>query len=150
MSDKPIAVNRTAHYNYFIDETMEAGLVLTGTEIKSVRAGKVNLRDAFVRIEGREAWLLNLHIAPYEQGNRYNHEPTRRRKLLLHRRQIGYLAGKVAAKGYTLVPLRLYIKNDVAKVEVGIARGKKLFNKKEAIAQRDQDRELQRALKEYT
>src|SRR5438105_3490800 len=114
--EKLIAANRRVYHDYHVEETLEAGIVLTGTEIKSLRAGHVNLREAYVRIEKGEAWLLNCHIPPYEQGNRNNHEPMRRRKLLLHREQINRLLGKVNEKGLTIVPLRLYIRNDVAKV----------------------------------
>src|ERR687896_775339 len=119
MPDETIAVNPRARHDYAIEDTLEAGLVLTGTEIKSVRAHKVNLGDAYARIERGEAWLIGAHIAPYEQGNRWNHEPLRTRKLLLHRDQIAELVGKTQAKGYTLVPLRLYIRDGLAKLEVG-------------------------------
>jgi SsrA-binding protein len=144
--EKLIAVNRKAYHDYHVEETIEVGMVLTGTEIKSVRAGRVNLREAYARIENGEAWLLNCHIAPYEQGNRYNHEPTRKRKLLLHREQINRLQGKVNEKGLTLVPLRLYIRNDVAKIALGLVRGKKLYDKREVIAKRDAAREVERDL----
>src|SRR4051812_24369924 len=118
MSDSSIAVNRRAFYDYAIEDRVEAGLVLTGTEIKSIREGRVNLRDSYVRPIRGEMWLWNAHIAPYAMGNRENHEPTRSRKLLLHRRQIGELASKVQSKGYTLVPLRMYLKRGRAKIEV--------------------------------
>ncbi|GIW06834.1 MAG: SsrA-binding protein [Dehalococcoidia bacterium] len=144
---EPLAVNRKAFHDYFIEETFEAGIALTGTEIKSVRKGNINLREGYVRPEGGEMWLLGVHIAPYEQGNIYNHDPRRRRKLLLHRREIAYLTAKVKEKGLTLVPLRVYIKNDVAKVAIGLARGKKLHDKRDAIAERDAQREIERALK---
>ncbi len=121
--------------------------MLTGTEIKSIRAGRANLAEAYARIERGEAWLIGAHIAPYEQGNRNNHEPTRTRKLLLHRDQIAELIGKTQAKGYTLVPLRLYIRNGMAKLEVGIARGKKAHDKRRTIAERDMRRDLQRESK---
>jgi SsrA-binding protein len=146
--EQVIAVNRRAFHDYDIDDRIEAGLVLTGTEIKSVRAGHVVLREAYARIEHGEAWLWNAHIAPYEQGNRYNHEPTRTRKLLLHRREIAGLAGRVRMRGYTLVPLRLYLRHNRAKVELGLARGKKSFDKREAIAERDARRDVERALRE--
>ena len=123
MPDKTVAVNRRARHEYAIEETLEAGLALTGTEIKSIRAGRVNLAEAYARIERGEAWLIGAHIAPYEQGNRNNHEPTRTRKLLLHRDQIAELVGRTQAKGFTLVPLKLYIRNGMAKLEIGIARG---------------------------
>jgi SsrA-binding protein len=148
MPDETIAVNRRARHDYAIEDTLEAGLVLTGTEIKSVRAHKVNLGDAYARIERGEAWLVGAHIAPYAQGNRWNHEPMRTRKLLLHRDQIAELAGLSSAKGLTLVPLRLYIRRGTAKLELGIARGKKSHDKRRAIAERDARRELQREAKE--
>jgi SsrA-binding protein len=143
-AEKVIATNRKAYHDYFIEETLEAGLVLTGTEIKSVRGGHVNLRDSYVRIERGEAWLLNVHIAPYEQGNRYNVNPTRDRKLLLHRPEILRLQGKAQAKGMTIVPLRVYIRGNRAKVELALAKGKRQYDKREAIAQRDAEREMER------
>ena len=148
MPDETIAVNRRARHDYAIEDTLEAGLVLTGTEIKSIRAHKVNLAEAYARIERGEAWLIGAHIAPYAQGNRWNHEPLRTRKLLLHRDQIAELAGLSSAKGLTLVPLRLYIRRGTAKLELGIARGKKSHDKRRAIAERDARRELQREAKE--
>jgi len=147
MPDQTVAVNRRARHDYAIDETIEAGLVLTGTEIKSIRAGRANLAEAYARIEHGEGWLIGAHIAPYEQGNRNNHEPTRTRKLLLHRDQIAELIGRTQAKGFTLVPLRLYIRNGLAKLEIGIARGKKAHDKRRAIAERDARRELERETK---
>ena len=141
------ALNRRARHDYAIDETIEAGLVLTGTEIKSIRAGRANLAEAYARIERGEAWLIGAHIAPYEQGNRNNHEPTRTRKLLLHRDQIAELIGRTQAKGFTLVPMRLYIRNGLAKLEIGIARGKKAHDKRRAIAERDARRDLERETK---
>lgn len=147
MPDKTVAVNRRARHDYAIDETIEAGLVLTGTEIKSIRAGRANLAEAYARIERGEAWLIGAHIALYEQGNRNNHEPTRTRKLLLHRDQIAELIGRTQAKGFTLVPLRLYIRDGLAKLEIGIARGKKAHDKRRAIAERDARRELERETK---
>ena len=147
-NDATLAVNRRAYHDYFIEESYEAGLVLTGTEIKSVRAGRANLRDGYARVRDGEAWLLNVHIAPYEHGTLYNHEPTRDRKLLLHRRQINELVGKVQRSGLTLIPLRLYLKRGRAKVELGLARGKKQYDKREAIAERDARRDLERALHE--
>ncbi|HEX9634730.1 MAG TPA: SsrA-binding protein SmpB [Candidatus Limnocylindria bacterium] len=147
MPDKTVAVNRRARHDYAIDETIEAGLVLTGTEIKSIRAGRANLAEAYARIERGEAWLIGAHIAPYEQGNRNNHEPTRTRKLLLHRDQIAELIGRTQAKGFTLVPLRLYIHDGLAKLEIGVARGKKAYDKRRAIAERDARRELERETK---
>src|SRR5881398_2027264 len=125
----------------------ECGIVLTGTEVKSIREGRCNLRDGYVRIDGNEAWLENVHISPYEQGNLMNHEPMRPRKLLLHRKQIASLIGKVRQKGYTLIPLRIYFTRNHAKVEVGLARGKRQFDKREAIAERDAKREIARAVR---
>jgi len=148
MPDKTVAVNRRARHQFAIEETLEAGLALTGTEIKSIRAGRVNLAEAYARIERGEAWLIGAHIAPYEQGNRNNHEPTRTRKLLLHRDQISELVGRTQAKGFTLVPLKLYIRNGMAKLELGIGRGKKAYDKRRTIAERDARRELERATKE--
>ena len=142
-----ITINRKAYHDYNIEESIEAGIVLTGTEIKSLRAGRANLAHSFARPEKGELWLLNTHIAPYEGGNRYNHEPTRSRKLLLHRDEISRLASKVEEKGFALVPLRLYLKNGRAKVEIGLARGKKLYDKRQSIAQRQAGREIERALK---
>src|SRR6186997_528872 len=142
-----VAVNRKARHDYTITDTFEAGLVLTGTEIKSVRAGKVNLSDAYARVEKGEAWLLGAHIAPFEQGNRYNHEPRRDRKLLLHRMQIDQLMGRAAAKGLTVVPLRLYITDKGrAKVELGLAKGKQLHDRRHDIADRQSKRDMEREL----
>jgi SsrA-binding protein len=148
MSEQTITLNRQARHEYAVEETLEAGIVLTGTEIKSIRAGRVNLSDAYARIDHGEAWLIGAHIAPYEQGNRYNHEPMRTRKLLLHKDQIAELIGRTQAKGQTLVPLRLYIRDGRAKLELGLARGKKVHDKRRAIAERDRRRELERETKE--
>ncbi len=145
--ERDVAVNRRAYHDYFIDEKLEAGIMLTGTEVKSVRNGRTNLRDGFVRIDGNEAWLENVHISPYTQANLMNHEPMRPRKLLLHRKQISSLIGKVRQKGYTLIPLRVYFTRNHAKVEVGLARGKKQYDKREAIAERDAKREIARAMR---
>jgi SsrA-binding protein len=147
MPEHTVALNRRARHDYAIDETIEAGLVLTGTEIKSIRAGRVNLAEAYARIERGEAWLIGAHIATYEQGNRNNHEPTRTRKLLLHRDQIAELVGRTQAKGQTLVPLRLYLRDGKAKLEIGVARGKKTHDKRRTIAERDMRRELERQTK---
>jgi SsrA-binding protein len=144
---RTITVNRKAYHDYHILESLEAGIVLTGTEIKSIRAGRVNIRDAYAKPEGDELWLVNAHIAAYEAASRFGHEPNRPRKLLLHRRQIDELAGMVTQKGLTLVPLKLYIKSGVAKLELGVARGKRLHDKREAIARRDTEREIGRALR---
>src|ERR687892_1990942 len=137
-----VALNRKARHNYLITDTFEAGLALTGTEIKSIRAGKANLANAYARVEKGEAWLIGAHIAPYDAGNRYNHEPRRDRKLLLHRTQIDELMGRAAAKGLTIVPLRLYI-NDRgrAKIELGLARGKQLHDRRRDIADRQSRRD---------
>ncbi len=144
MPDETIAVNRRARYEYAIEETVEAGIVLTGTEIKSIRAHRANLAEAYARIESGEGWLIGAHIAPYAQGNRWNHDPIRTRKLLLHRGQIAELMGLTKQKGLTIVPLRLYIRNGMAKVELGVARGKKAHDKRRTIAERDMRRELER------
>jgi SsrA-binding protein len=142
-----VAVNRRARHEYEISDTFEAGIVLTGTEIKSIRAGKANLADAYARVEKGEAWLVGAHIAPYEAGNRWNHEPRRDRKLLLHRTQIDQLMGRASAKGLTVVPLRLYL-NDRgrAKLELGLARGKQLHDKRRSIAERDMRRDVEREM----
>jgi len=145
--ERDVALNRRAYHDYFIDEKYEAGVMLTGTEIKSVRNGRANLRDGYVRIESGEAWLENVHISPYAQGNVMNQEPMRPRKLLLHRKEISSLIGKVKQKGYTLIPLRMYIRRNHAKVEVGLARGKKQYDKREAIAEREAKREIARAVR---
>jgi SsrA-binding protein len=149
-SDKKIiATNRKAYHDYFIEESHEAGMVLTGSEIKSIRARRVNLRDSYVQVRNGELWLLDTHIAPYKQASLQNHEPKRDRKLLMHRREINRLQGKVQEKGYTIVPLRLYLRNNRAKVEIALVRGKKLYDKRRAIAERDADREMQRAVKNW-
>ena len=148
MPDETISINRRARHDYAIEETLEAGIVLTGTEIKSVREHRVNIAEAYVRIERGEAWLVGAHIAEYAQGNRNNHAPTRTRKLLLHRDQIAELTGLQAAKGLTIVPLRLYIRDGRAKLELGIARGKKTHDKRRTIAERDVRRQLERDTKE--
>ena len=147
MTVKTISLNRKAYHDYDVHESVEAGIALTGTEIKSIRGGKVNLRDAYAHPQSGELWLFNAHIARYQEGSRHNHEPTRPRKLLLHRRQIDELAGEVMQKGFTLVPLKLYLKNGIAKVELGLAKGKKLHDKRESIARREAEREMERAMK---
>lgn len=144
-----VVENRKARHEYFIEETIEAGIALHGSEIKSVRAGRVNLRESYVRIENGEAWLLNSHISPWPQaGTYFNHEPTRSRKLLLHRDEIESLRGKVEQKGLTLVPIKMYFVKGRVKVEVGVARGKKLYDKRDTMAERDSEREMARALRE--
>ena len=148
--EKLVASNRRAHHNFEILETHEAGLVLQGTEVKSLRASRADLKESYARIDGTEAWLLGLHISPYAQGNRANHDPLRPRKLLLHRGELNRLLGKIMEKGLTLVPLRLYFKHGRAKVELGLARGRKTLDKRHAIREREEQREVQRALRERT
>ena len=147
MSKKAVVTNRKAYHNYHIQDSVEAGIALTGTEIKSIRAGRVSLGDAYVRPEGGELWLLNAHVARYEAGSYLSHEPKRPRKLLLHRKQIDNLTSKVQEKGLTLVPLKLYIKDSIAKVEVALGKGKKLYDKRESIVRRETEREIGRAIK---
>lgn len=144
---RTITVNRKAYHDYVIGDTYEAGIVLQGSEIKSIRAGHVNLKDAYARVEKGEMWLFNCHISPYDAASHYGHEPGRARKLLLHRKEVAELDALMKQKSLTIVPLRLYIKGGVAKVALGVARGKKQYDKREAIAQRDQDRELDRVMK---
>ncbi len=146
-NNKNITVNRKAYHDYFVEESIEAGLVLTGTEIKSIREGRVNISDAYAKAEGSELWLFNSHIAPYAAGNRYNHEPTRPRKLLLHRREIAGFSSDAARKGLTLVPLKMYLKNGRAKIELGLVKGKKLYDKRRSIADRESDRHIEQATK---
>jgi len=147
--DKPLAQNKKASHDYFIEEAIEAGMVLTGTEIKSLRTGRATLGDAFATIRNGEMFLHNMHISPFEQGNRHNPvDPTRARKLLLHKSQIHKMLGSVKRDGYTLVPLRVYIKNGYAKCLIGIGKGKKQFDKREADAKRDSQRDIQRILRE--
>ena len=143
---KAIAANRRARHEYWIEETHEAGIALTGTEVKSLREGRANLTDAFARVDRGEVWLYHLHINPYAQGNIHNHDPLRTRKLLLHRREIARLRAKTDQKGYTLVPLRLYFRRGVAKVELAVARGRHLYDKRERIAERDAERRIARNL----
>jgi len=145
---RDITVNRRARHDFHIEETVEAGLVLTGSEVKALRDGKANLKDSYGRIHNDEAWLLNAHISPYGPASQFGHEPTRTRKLLLHRREIERLAGKVKERGFTLIPLRLYFKNGRVKVELGLARGKKLYDKRAAIRDREVKRELDRATRQ--
>jgi len=143
-----ITDNRKARHDYHIEDTYEAGLVLTGTEVKSLRLGRANIRDAHAEMRGGELFLVGLHISPYEQGNRFNHEPMRPRKLLLHRREIRRLASQVAERGYTLVPLRLYWSRGRAKAELALARGKRQYDKREDLKQRDVEREIARATRQ--
>jgi SsrA-binding protein len=147
MSIKIIAQNKKARFEYFILDTYEAGIVLTGTEVKSARLGKVNLKDSFGRIENGELYVFNMHISPYPFGNRANHDPTRTRKLLLHKKEINRLIGKTKEKGLTLVPLKIYFSKGKCKIEMALAKGKKLFDKRESIKTRDTKLEIQRALK---
>lgn len=144
---RTVATNRRARRDYFIDDTYEAGIALTGTEIKSVREGRVNLREGYAVIRAGEVWLMDVHISPYTHGGRENHEPKRARKLLLHRWEIDRLESKVVERGRTLVPLRIYLRDGLAKVEVGLARGKREYDKREAIAKRDAEREMRREIK---
>lgn len=144
---KIITTNREAYHNYHLLETCEAGIQLTGTEVKSARAGRVNLKDAYARIQDGEAWLLNAHISHYSHGNRQNHDPIRDRRLLLHRREITRLQSKVQEKGLTLVPTKLYFKGNLIKCELAVARGKKLYDKRETEARKSQEREARAAIK---
>ena len=145
---KVIADNRKAFHDYFVEERLEAGIVLTGTEIKSIRNGRVNLKDSYARIENGEVWLYQMHISPYEQGNRFNHDPLRRRKLLLNRSEIVKTFSKLQLQGLTLIPLKLYLKHGLAKIELGICRGKKNYDKRQDIAERDAKREIERAFRD--
>ena len=145
-----VSENRQARFLYEIQETYEAGIQLTGTEIKSVRAGRANLRDGYAIIRNREVWLLNVHIAPFQgSGQYFNHEPRRTRKLLLHRREIDKLSGKIQQKGFTLVPVKLYLARGLAKVSLGLAKGKKKYDKRETIKQREAEKEMQRVVKRF-
>lgn len=146
--DKVLTQNRKARYQYFIEETFETGIVLQGTEVKSIRLGRVNLKDSYARVENGELFLYEMHISPYVHGSSFNHDPLRTRKLLMHRREINRLTGYVQEKGYTLVPLSLYLKNGKVKVELALAKGKKTFDKRRAIAERDAQREMERNLKD--
>ena len=145
--EKLIAKNPVAYHNYTINDTLEAGIVLTGTEIKSIRAGKVNLKDAYVNIKNSEAFIYGMHISPYEHGNIFNKDPLRTRKLLLSKREINKLLGLTTQKGMTLVPIKLYFKNSFVKLELGIGKGKKLYDKREDIAKKDAERKIHRTLK---
>lgn len=148
MSIKTIATNRKARHEYHFHDTYEAGLVLQGSEIKSIRSGRVSLQEGYVLFEGGEAWLVNVHIAPYDPASHQGHEPRRRRKLLLHRREINRLSAQAQEKGYTVIPTRLYLKDGRAKVEIALARGKKLHDKRQTLAERESKRQVERALKE--
>lgn len=144
MNVKVLATNRKAHFEYFLFEHFEAGLALQGTEIKSIRAGQISLAEAYIQVDGNNAFLMEAHVAPYEQASRYNHDPRRPRRLLLHKREIHQLWNAVRQKGMTIVPTRVYLKEGRAKLEIALARGKKLHDKREAIAQRDAEREAKR------
>lgn len=147
MAVRVVCQNRKAWHDYQILETYEAGMVLTGTEVKSLRAGRANLKDSYARIANSELWLENMHISPYEQGNRFNHDPKRARKLLMHKREIMRLWGQTREKGLALIPLKVYFKDGRAKVELALARGKKMHDKREAIARREAQRQVERALR---
>lgn len=147
---KLIAQNKKAHHDYSIIDTMEAGMVLQGTEIKSIRNSRINLKDGFVRVRNGEAFLYNVHISPYEQGNIFNHDPLRTRKLLLHKKQIARLVGETKNAGVTIVPLKVYIKNGYAKVLIGLAKGKKSYDKREDLKRKDVDRQIDRTLKNFS
>lgn len=145
---KVIAQNRKARHDYFIEETYETGIVLKGTEVKSIRGGRINLKDGYARVENSEVFLYNVHISPYEQGNIFNSDPMRVRKLLMHKREIRKLIGYVQQKGYSLIPLKAYLKNGKVKIELAVARGKAQYDKRETIARRDADRRIQKELRE--
>ncbi len=145
---KLVANNKKAYHDYFIEEKYEAGIVLHGTEVKSMRMGKCSIKESFIRIENGEIFAYGMHVSPYEKGNIFNKDPLRTKKLLLHKKEINKLMGKIAEKGYTLVPLQVYFKDGRAKVEIGLAKGKKLYDKRQDIAKKDQKREAQRELKE--
>ena len=144
---KLVANNKKAYHDYFIDETYEAGIALHGTEVKSMRMGKCSIKEAFIRIENGELFVYGMHVSPYEKGNIFNKDPLRTKKLLMHKYEINKLAGKVTEKGYTLVPLQVYFRNGRVKTEIGLARGKKLYDKRQDIAKKDQRRELERDFK---
>lgn len=148
MSDNTIASNRKARHDYFIQDTLEVGIVLVGTEVKSLRQGKANLKDSYASISGGEVFVEGMHISPYEQGNIFNVDPMRKRKLLLNRNEIRKLERELAIKGNTLVPLKLYLKNGRVKMELAVAKGKKLYDKRDTLAKKDADRKIQQALKE--
>jgi len=147
-SGKVVAQNKKANHDYFIEETYEAGIVLKGTEIKSIRNGRIQLKDSFARISNGEVFLNNAHISPYEQGNQFNHDPLRERKLLLHRQQINKLIGATKQQGYSIVPLKMYLKDGFAKVLIGLAKGKKNYDKRESLKKKEAKREMSRAFKD--
>jgi SsrA-binding protein len=143
---KVVATNRKARYDYFLEDELEAGIELKGTEIKSIRAGQVSLKEAYVQTDGRQAWLMGAHIAPYEAASHFNHDPIRPRRLLLHKRQIVRLYNKVRQGGFTIIPIRMYLKSGIAKVEIALAKGKKKYDKRHKIAERDAERKIAREL----
>lgn len=145
---KVLARNNRANFDYAIEDTIEAGIVLHGTEIKSIRAGRVQLKESFIQIRNNEAWIVNMHISPYDQGNRFNHDPVRTRKLLLHRKQINQFIGKTKQQGYTLVPIQLHLKDGFAKILMGLGKGKKQHDKREDLKRKEAKRDMQRVLKE--
>lgn len=147
-NNRSIASNRKARHDYSIEESFEVGVVLTGTEVKSIRQGKVNLRDSYASVDNGEVFVHNMHISPYEQGNIYNTDPLRKRKLLLHKREIRKLIGYITQKGYSLIPLNIYLKNGLVKLELSIAKGKKLYDKRQDIAKKEADRRIQRHMSE--
>ena len=144
---KLIANNKKAYFDYFIEDTWEAGIALHGTEVKSVRMGKCSIKEAFIRVEDREEFVYNMHISPYEKGNIFNKDPLRVKKLLLHRHEVNKILGEVTQKGYTIVPLQVYLKGSLVKVQVGLGRGKKLYDKRDTIAKKDQRREAEKDFK---
>jgi len=145
---KVISENRKAFHDYHIEDRIEAGIILTGTEIKSIRNGRVNLKDSYARLDNGEVWVHQMHISPYEQGNRYNHDPLRPRKLLLHRSEINKLIGRIQQQGLTLIPIKIYLKKGMAKVELAVGQGKKNYDKRQALAEREGKRDIERALRD--
>jgi len=145
---KVISENRKAYHDYFVEEKLEAGIILTGTEIKSIRNGRVNLKDSYARIDHGEVWLYQMHISPYEAGNRFNHDPLRKRKLLLNHSEIIKLIGKIQLQGLALIPTRIYLRRGMAKIELGVGKGKKNYDKRQTIAERDAKRDMERSLRD--
>ncbi|AET70828.1 SsrA-binding protein [Desulfosporosinus orientis DSM 765] len=145
---KVVAENRKAFHDYFIEDRIEAGIILTGTEIKSIRNGRINLKDSYARIDDGEVWVHQMHISPYEQGNRFNHDPLRPRKLLMHRSEINKLVGKIQQQGLTLIPIKIYLKKGMAKVELAVGQGKKNYDKRQALAEKEGKRDIERALRD--
>ena len=144
---KPVAQNRKARHEYFIEDTYECGIELVGTEVKSIRAGKVNLKDAYAQVKGGQAYVIGMHVSPYEQGNIFNRDPFRSRRLLLHKREIHKLQALSQAEGYSLIPLQLYLKDGLVKLELAVAKGKKLYDKRHTLAERDAQRDMERRMK---